>query len=742
MQFLNPGLVSFGIIAALIALPIIIHLINLMRYRRVKWAAMEFLLAAHKKSSTWILLKQLLLLLMRIAALLVLLMVLAQMLYQADLSDLVSGTTTNHVVIIDDTYSMNDTNVGGRTLLDIAKDEALKIGEAAARSPGRHVFTLSTYTRAHRKAQLLLNQVVVDRNFAKTLQSALGQINATEMTVPPQAALDAIKTMDRPENEKRRIYLLSDFRHREWGTPGDLETQIQEMTDQKLLVHLVQCTKVEHDNLTITSLKPHNGALAAGISIKMEVAVTNHGKTQRNNVAIVRTVDGQTFSPITIDAIPAGQTKTRSFDVEFPRPGPHRITVQLQSEDPVAADNFRHLVLEVQEQIPVLIVDGILSTGDSQGIDTFFLTNALKPGDFHTGLAPEIAAPEQLANPKFNLSKYQGIFLCNFDQLKPEAIENLEKYVRGGGGLAFFAGERFNPRFINKELYRNGQGLFPAPLAAEYQLYEDRLEKSPDIEPDVEHPIFRVFAGEAGKYLSEITTYRYYAISRDWKPDDRSTAKIIARLRNQAPLAIEHTFENGGRVVAILTTAGPSWNNWARHPTYFVAIQELRHYLSPPVIEASRPVGSPISETLSADKYDANIRWLAANLEERREMKIADEGGIYDLPVPDISKAGIYEPHLTTREHKPELRTYVFNVAPEEGDLALVTTEKLKDMYGGDNVLVLQPGTIGGQIDDSTRSSLSELLLYGLIVLLLCEQMLAYSASYHPPALKGAGAAA
>src|SRR5262245_9000338 len=221
MQFLNPGLVSFGIIGALIALPIIIHLINLMRYRRVKWAAMEFLLAAHKKSSTWILLKQLLLLLCRIAALLALLMVLAQMLYQADLTAMVSGVTTHHVLVVDDTFSQNDTGVGGKTLLDVAKEEALKIGEAAARSPGRHVLTLTSYTRVQKKAPLLLNQSAVDRNFAKTLQSALGQITATEMSVPPRVALDAIKALDKPDNEKRRVYLLSDYRAREWGTADD-----------------------------------------------------------------------------------------------------------------------------------------------------------------------------------------------------------------------------------------------------------------------------------------------------------------------------------------------------------------------------------------------------------------------------------------------------------------------------------------------------------------------------------------
>ncbi len=155
MQFLNPGIVSLGIVAALIALPIIIHLINLMRYRRVKWAAMEFLLAAHKKSSTWILLKQLLLLLCRITALIALLMVLAQVLFKGDFSAMVGGVHTHHVVVLDDSYSMNDAGMGGKTLLDVGKEEILKIGEAAARSPGRHTFTLTTYTRAKRKAQLL-----------------------------------------------------------------------------------------------------------------------------------------------------------------------------------------------------------------------------------------------------------------------------------------------------------------------------------------------------------------------------------------------------------------------------------------------------------------------------------------------------------------------------------------------------------------------------------------------------------
>ena len=52
----------------LVLVPLLIHLINMMRHKRVQWAAMEFLLASYKKHRKWSWLKQLILLLMRMAA--------------------------------------------------------------------------------------------------------------------------------------------------------------------------------------------------------------------------------------------------------------------------------------------------------------------------------------------------------------------------------------------------------------------------------------------------------------------------------------------------------------------------------------------------------------------------------------------------------------------------------------------------------------------------------------------------
>src|SRR5262245_7064836 len=71
MSFLFPTLLAVGL--PLVAVPIAIHLINLRRQQRIRWAAMQFLIESQRRNRRWILLKQLLLLLARMTAIAVLL---------------------------------------------------------------------------------------------------------------------------------------------------------------------------------------------------------------------------------------------------------------------------------------------------------------------------------------------------------------------------------------------------------------------------------------------------------------------------------------------------------------------------------------------------------------------------------------------------------------------------------------------------------------------------------------------
>jgi hypothetical protein len=59
---------GLGIPLTAAAVPIIIHLINLTRYRKVDWAAMEFLLAAYRKTRRRLQMESLIMLLLRVLA--------------------------------------------------------------------------------------------------------------------------------------------------------------------------------------------------------------------------------------------------------------------------------------------------------------------------------------------------------------------------------------------------------------------------------------------------------------------------------------------------------------------------------------------------------------------------------------------------------------------------------------------------------------------------------------------------
>src|SRR4029077_745414 len=102
--FLHPWYMVAG--GALISSPILIHLINRMRFKRIRWAAMEFLLKSQKRNRRRLIIEQLILLFLRI-----LLVLLAGLLLARFLGFLFysfQAKNTLHVVVFDDRLSMAD----------------------------------------------------------------------------------------------------------------------------------------------------------------------------------------------------------------------------------------------------------------------------------------------------------------------------------------------------------------------------------------------------------------------------------------------------------------------------------------------------------------------------------------------------------------------------------------------------------------------------------------------------------
>ena len=74
------------------------------------------------------------------------------------------------------------------------------------------------------------------------------------------------------------LYLVSDFRTRQFGSATDVRKLLGDMKDEVAQIHLVRCVEQERPNLAITALTPESGVRAAGVETWMDVTLANYGE--------------------------------------------------------------------------------------------------------------------------------------------------------------------------------------------------------------------------------------------------------------------------------------------------------------------------------------------------------------------------------------------------------------------------------------------------------------------------------
>jgi hypothetical protein len=726
-SFVYPSLLA-GL--ALVAVPVLIHLINMMRHRRVPWAAMEFLLASQKKNRTWILLKQLLLLALRMAAIAAVVLIVARPLARGQFGKLFGSSRTHHVVLLDDSYSMSDRGSDG-SALDEGKAAVLQIAAEAVRQVHPQQFTLVRFSRAGRighGTQPDLLQVPAANGFTERLREMLAKIGPSQSAAGPAEALEAAEHLLRQTGDEQRIvYVVSDFRARQWQDPRDLRRRLSRLNELDASLLLVNCASAARPNLTITGLAPYEGIRAAGVPLYMELSVQNHGPDRVRNVSVLLEEDGHARPAVRIAAIAPGAVAKERFAVSFATAGQHLVTARLPS-DAVAADNTRYALVGIAADVPVLLVDG-----DPQARDGRFVSAALAPGrTVRTGITPRIETPRYLASHP--LAGFQTIYLLNVDRLEESALKALEAYVGQGGGLAVFAGPRTTATFWNDDLYRQGDGLAPLPVMGPAALAIDRLQQAPDVEV-TDQPMLRLFAGQRNNLISYVRVERYLAPAKNWSPPPNSTVRVAARLRNGAPLVVERNFGEG-RVVAVMTTAAPEWNNWATGESFVIALHKMQIELGRRPAPG-RLVGAPLELHLDPAAYRPQVR-LSTPVPGPSAAPAIDAvrqpNGKLLATFAETDAAGVYDVQLRRVDGSPELRRFAVNVEPDEGDLRTVTAQQLANHLEGVRYQYEQASEFHYSGRELAGVDLGPALLYALVVLLLLEQLLAWSTSYHPPA--------
>jgi hypothetical protein len=552
--FLNPYTMIAG--AALISSPIIIHLINRLRYKRVKWAAMEFLLKSQKRNRRRLIIEQLILLLLRILLVLLAGLLLARFLWDA--LAFARPQNTLHVVVLDDTPSMGDTwraDGVAKNTFDIAKSsivDEIAHGAIQARTPqALHLVRLSALDAPFPVERL-------NEGSINELSNHLSDIKPSALHVDLIAGVRKAKEIfDQNPTSRHVLHVISDFRARDWtgGTADALQQEISILTQVKgqggTAVHLLdvadpprnptQRAALDHGNTGILDLQPETRVAARYMPIDFTVTVANYTPAERKNVRVIIKVNGQVRedASTTIVSVPPGVTQ-KTYTVTFDTLGFNQVTANLEAEEAgLLIDNTRYAVIEVREKVPLLFIEGDLagSRDKADAADSFYLRKLFL--DAARGFDVVQRGIAELEQP--NLDQYPAIFLFSVPRMSDKARTNLESYVKNGGGVGFFLGESTNIEFYNQQLYADGKGVFPVPLARPTDALSEqqKMERTFDANlpaklfPRGDHPILdRLYRDdktrESNTYLRFLLIDRYFPVNRArWNPAPGTTDELL-----------------------------------------------------------------------------------------------------------------------------------------------------------------------------------------------------------------------
>ena len=731
-EFLIPG-------AALLAAPIIIHFINRMRFRRVKWAAMEFLLASQQRNRRRLLIEQLLLLLLRLLVVAALVMLVARPLIDPESFSLFRGQKTHHFVLIDDSGSMRD-RWGDTTAFDEALGVVRKIAAEGERKPDTQALTLLLLSNPN---QPVYTQENLNREFLGRLEAGLKALRCSHRTLDLAAGVDSARQMLADlAGAARNFHLISDFRQQDWDDNPSLAGALRELEGDKVTVNLIKTVPESHPNLGIVDFSGSLDVAAVNVPVRLAVTVHNYGEVVARDIRLTVVVDGQK-RPATevIDRIEPGKERTLEFDEQFARTGPHDVQASLPA-DALDQDNVRYLSIMVPETNPVLVIDGSADEGEA-----FYLIAALGAVPEKTGFSPTLDRVESLR--KRPLEKFQSIFLLNVSELPAEAVSALEDYVRGGGGLGWYLGPQVRPAFYNEKLYRSGEGLFPARLAGTADLFADETNPAADMLV-TSHPILEMFQGDGEDLLHYLKVTRYFSVARDWAPADG--VRIIASLRNKAPLLLEHRLGKG-RIITCLTACGVSWTNWPQIAGLFVPIQlqMATHLAQGRQALNLKTVGEPLAIALDAATYSPQIEIrppdgsrVSLTTSVRNPGNSGGDTGdragndrsskvVYEESYRNTDEPGVYSLLLWHHDSAEETRRYAFNVSDVESRLALASTEMIRRRLGPDaKARIQEVGDFTWVHGAQSTREIRDYVLMLLLVILLAEQAMALRLSYHP----------
>ena len=744
--FLNPAFVLPG--AALISGPIIIHLLSRLRYRRIRFAAMEFLLQSDEMNRRRLIIEQLLLLLLRVLAVALIVLLLARLILAPSGMLLMRCATAHHVLILDDTLSMRDHD-GQDAIYASAVKVLERMLSAGSYRPQAIRITVLSMTTADRP---LVTARALDAALLQELIPRIRSSTCSWKSASPVAGLRAAAAhLSADGGVAPVVHVVTDFRQSDWNDRPEVVAALDALGKIGAAVNIVRVTDQVRSNIAIARLASRNAATAVGIPWRMAATIRNFNQQRVSGLRATILVDGRELpGRVQIPDIEPESELVISHDLSFDTPGRHHVEFRLD-DDTLNEDNRRHTAVHVAPERRVLVVDD-----QGQQEDAGFVSAALSPDPQLTGIVAERRTSDILTSVP--LRPYDCIYLMNIRELPADAVQLLTEYVTTGGGIVWFPDDQANTDWYNTVLQENGRELFPVALSVVNEIdMSGNRAAVPAFETPVfeDHEIFEVFNTADSPFSALTLFHRWFRVADDWEP--RQGVKILARLTSNDPIIFAHRLGEG-KILTFLTTAGRRWSNWPVPPASpGYVVMHLRMHLHLQRLDMTvldREIGSPLKFEWPVRQFTDTVELFVPEPEEidRRSDRAESDGFLRlqadPLPrnpesrgdpedrlavtIPSADHPGLYRVRRFTQDGDP-LETWIArNVPTSESQLNLADANQLEQHPELEHVQVLDGDAANTLSTADTGRELRWVLLGLVCVVLMSEQLLALRLSFHP----------
>lgn len=645
MEFLNP--LALAALAAAV-IPLVIHLFNFRRPKRVDFSTLAFVKELQKTTMQRVRIKQWLLLLLRMLAIAFLVLAFARPTLTGDLVGTIGGQARSSVaLVVDNSLSMTLRDGGGEYLRQ-AKDIAS--GLVSALQAGDEIFVVETASdrNAHtgsfsnKGAALESIEEIETRMGAATLPEAVGR---------------AARLLDDASHLNREIYLISDMQRTALvdTTGGDVADDLR--------IYVLPIGDRTYTNVAVTDVSVESRIIEVGQPVRIAATLVNYGTDPLEGYVASVFLDGERLAQATADLAPGVPTSV-TFTATPQNRGWLSGVVQIE-DDAFTFDNERHFTINVPERRRILLV-----RGDGQEVD--YIQLALSPDLARGRVAFDVTTIPETGLAAAGLGEYDAVVLIGPSSLSSGEISSLSRFVEAGGGLLFTPSAGASATEYNVLLNQLGAG--------EFRGFSGELGSAQRIasfdQVDLEHPLFEgVFTRPELREERRIESAEIYH-AMNYTPDAGSEQTLI-RLSNGFPFLQEIRH---GRGIAFLLSVAPNtqWSDLPVRGLFIPLVYRSMYYLS-----ASESIAG---EQLVAAE-DAEIR--IAGISESEQLRlIAPDGSEY---VPEqrtlfgalllsieghaVVRPGIYE----VRSGETLIRRVAFSMDASESDLSAFGHREARD---------------------------------------------------------------